>query len=75
MVLKKNLSDRIYELVKDTEVFDVDALKRMYPNGLYKLYNAIILPDRMVYNGLIKKVQNEEFGCLKFLGVFDSTKL
>ena len=72
MVLQKNLTSQIDELVKDAEIFDIDALKRMYPNGLDRPYNAIIILDRMIYDGPIKEVQNETFGDFKFLGVFDS---
>ncbi len=72
MVLQKNLTSRIDELVKDAETFDIDALKRMHPDGLDRSYNAIIIFHRMIYDGLIKEVQNETFGYFKFLGVFDS---
>jgi len=72
MVLQKNLTSQIDELVKDAETFDIDALKRMYPNGLDRAYNAIIILHRMIYDGSIKEVQNETFGYFKFLGVFDS---
>ena len=72
MVLQKNLTTRIDELVKDAEIFDIDALKRMYPDGLDRPYNAIIILDRVIYDGSIKEIQNETFGFFKFLGVFDS---
>lgn len=72
MVLQANLITSIDEFVKDAEIFDTDALKRMYPDGLDKPYNAIIILDRVIYDGSIKEVQNETFGYFKFLGVFDS---
>ena len=72
MVLQKDLTASIDELVKDAEIFDIDALKRMYPDGLDRPYNAIIILDRVIYDGPIKEVQNETFGYFKFLGVFDS---
>ncbi len=72
MVLQKNLTARIDELVRDAEIFDIDALKRMYPDGLDRPYNAIIILDRVIYDGSIKEVQNDTFGYFKFLGVFDS---
>lgn len=72
MVLQKNLTSQIDELVKDAETFDIDALKRRYPNGLDKPYNAIIILHRLVYDGSIEGVQNERFGNYKFLGVYDS---
>ena len=72
MMLRKNLTTRIDELVKDAEIFDIDALKRMYPDGLDRPYNAIIILDRVIYDGSIQEVQNETFGYFKFLGVFDS---
>ena len=72
MMFQKNLTSQIDEIVKDAETFDIDALKRMYPNGLDRPYNAIIILHRMIYDGPIKEVQNETFGYFKFLGVFDS---
>lgn len=72
MVLQKNLTASIDELVKSAEIFDIDALKRMYPDGLDRPCNAIIILDRVIYDGPVKEVQNEAFGCFKFLGVFDS---
>lgn len=72
MVLQKDLTSQIDQLVKDAGIFDIDALKRMYPDGLDRPYNAIIVLNRMAYNGPIKEVQNETFGYYKFLGVFDS---
>lgn len=72
MVLQKNLTSQIEEIVRDAETFDVDELKRMYPDGLDRPYNAIIILDRMVYDGLVMEVDNETFGYYKFLGVFDS---
>lgn len=71
MVLQKNLTSQIDELVKDAETFDIDALKRMYPNGLDRPYNAIVILHRVIYDGSVKEVQNETFGYFKFLGVFD----
>ncbi len=48
MVLQKDLTASIDELVKDAEIFDIDALKRMYPDGLDRPYNAIIILDRVI---------------------------
>jgi len=42
------------------------------PGGLDRFYNAIIILDRVIYDGPIKQVQNETFGYFKLLGVFDS---
>ena len=72
MMLRKNLTTKIDELVEDAEIFDIDALKRLYPDGLDRPYNAIIVLDRVSYDGSIQEVQNETFGYFKFLGVFDS---
>ena len=72
MMLRKNLTTKIDELVKDAEIFVIDALKRLYPDGLDRPYNAIIILDRVSYDGSIQEVQNETFGYFKFLGVFDS---
>lgn len=65
MVLQKHLTASIDELVKGAEIFDIDALKRMYPDGLDRPCNAIIILDRVIYDGPIKEVQNEAFGCFK----------
>lgn len=72
MVLQKKPTDQIDELVKDAEIFDINALKKMYPDGLDRPYNAIIVLDRVIYDGAIREVQNETFGYFRFLGVFDS---
>lgn len=72
MVLQKKLTNQIDELVKDAEIFDIESLKRMYPNGLNRPYNAIIILDRVIYDGAVKEVNNDTFGYFKFLGVFDS---
>ena len=72
MIWRKNLTAKIDELVEDAEIFDIDALKRLHPDGLDRPYNAIIVLDRVSYDGSIQEVQNETFGYFKFLGVFDS---
>ena len=72
MVLQKKPTDQIDELVKDAEIFDINALKKMYPDGLDRPYNAIIVLDRVIYDGAVREVQNETFGYFRFLGVFDS---
>lgn len=69
---REKSTNQIDELVKGAEIFDIDALKKMYPDGLDKPYNAIVILDRMIYNGPVKEIQNEVFGHFKFLGVFDS---
>ncbi len=72
MVLQKELTNKIEEIAKDAEVFEIDALKRRYPDGLDRSYNAIIILDQLIYDGSVREVQNEMFGYFKFLGVFDS---
>lgn len=72
MVLKETSTDQIDELFEDTEIFDLDELKRMFPNGLDQPYNTVIILDRIKYDGKIKEVANETFGYFKFLGVFKS---
>lgn len=72
MVLKETSTDQIDVLFEDAEIFDLDELKRMFPNGLDQPYNAVIILDRMKYDGKIKEVSNESFGYFKFLGVFKS---
>ncbi len=44
----------------------------MYPDGLDKQYNAVVILDRLIYDGAVKEVRNDSFGYFKFLGVFDS---
>ncbi|MDE7281008.1 MAG: immunity 22 family protein [Ruminiclostridium sp.] len=72
MVLQKEPTDQIDELVKDAETFDIDALKKTYPEGLDRQYNAVIVLHRMSYDGHIKEVENKSFGYFRFLGVFES---
>ena len=72
MVMQKEPTDRVDKLVKDAEIFDIEALKKMYPEGLDRQYNALIILDRMKYDGHVREVQNDEFGNFRFLGVFES---
>ena len=72
MVFHNDGTCQIDELVKDAETFDIGGLKKMYPNGLDRPYNVIIILHRMIYDGQVKEVNNETFGYFKFLGVFDS---
>ena len=52
--------------------YDEDFAVMVFPDGLDRPYNAIIILDRVIYDGSIKEVQNDTFGYFKFLGVFDS---
>ncbi len=72
MVMQEHTTNQIDELVKGAEIFDIEAMKRMYPGGLDIPCNAIIILDRVIYDGPIREVKNEIFGRFKFLGVFDS---
>lgn len=72
MVLKETSTNQIDDLFEDAEIFDLDALKNMFPNGLDQPYNAVIILDRVNYDGKIKDVENETFGYFKFLGAFKS---
>lgn len=72
MVLQKDLTTQIDGIVKDAETFDIDALKKKYPEGLDRPCNAIIILHRVIYDGPVKEVDNQTFGYFKFLGVFDS---
>lgn len=72
MVLQETATDQIDELFTDAEIFDLDELKKMFPTGLDKPYNAVIILDRMQYDGKIQEVHNETFGYFKFLGVLKS---
>lgn len=72
MVMQNHMTNQIDELVKGAETFDIDALKKMFPDGLDRAYNSIIILHRMSYSGEVKEVENEKFGYFRFLGVFDS---
>lgn len=55
MAYQKKLTTQIDELVKDAETFDIDALKKCYPDGLDRPYNAIIIPHRVAYDARLRK--------------------
>ena len=48
MVLHKADTAKIEELVKGAEIFNIEELKKRYPNGLDRPYNAIIILDRVI---------------------------
>ena len=57
-------------LVDDAEVFVLEELEKIYPNGLDKAYNAVYVIGHMNYKGTVTEVENETFGYFKFLGTF-----
>lgn len=65
---------QIDALFDDAEVFDLNVLKSLYPNGLDRAYNAVYVVGHMNYKGAVKEIENEDFGHFKFLGVFPKRK-
>ena len=61
---------QIDALFDDAEVFVLEELKKIYPNGLNKAYNAVYVIGHMNYKGTVTEVENETFGYFKFLGTF-----
>ena len=57
-------------LFKGADIFDLDELKRRYPGGLDRAYNAVYAVGNVNYNGIVQEFENEDFGYFKFLGVF-----
>lgn len=64
------MSDDIDAVFADVAEFDLNLLKQDYPNGLDKVYNAAIVIGRLKYEGEVQEVQNDQFGCYKFLGTY-----
>ena len=69
-VANPKMSNNIDEVFAEAIVFDIDLLKKDYPKGLDRPYNAVIVIGRLKYEGEIKEIQNDEFGYFKFLGVY-----
>ena len=61
---------QIDALFDDAESFDLEELKKLYPDGLDKAYNAVYVIGHMNYKGTVTEVENETFGYFKFLGTF-----
>lgn len=76
MVFKREVTTQIDELFQLANIlaniFDLDELKKMFPNELDKSYNTVMVLDKMSYDSEAREVQNETFGYFKFLGVFES---
>ena len=68
-VVNPNMSKDLDEVFVEAEVFDMDLLKKDYPDGLDRPYNTAIVIGRLKYEGEVKEIQNE-FGYFKFLGVY-----
>lgn len=63
-------SKSIEEIFIQADIFDIEKLKGSYPNGLDDFYNTAIVVGKLKYEGDIKEIQNDEFGCFKFLATF-----
>ena len=68
-VVNPKMSKDLEEVFVEEEVFDMDLLKKDYPDGLDRPYNTAIIIGRLKYEGEVKEIQNE-FGYFKFLGVY-----
>lgn len=68
-IVNPNMSKDLEEVFVEAEVFDMDLLKKDYPDGLDRPYNTAIVIGRQKYEGEVKEIQNE-FGYFKFLGVY-----
>lgn len=68
-IVNPNMSKDLDEVFVEAEVFDMDLLKKDYPDGLDRPYNTAIVIGRLKYEGEVKEIQNE-FGYFKFLGVY-----
>ena len=68
-IVNPNMSKDLEEVFVEAEVFDMDLLKKDYPDGLDRPYNTAIIIGRLKYEGEVKEIQNE-FGHFKFLGVY-----
>ena len=66
---------QIDALFDDAELFDLDELKKIFPDGLDKAYNAVYVVGNVNYKGTITEVENDTFGYFKFLGTFSSKQL
>lgn len=56
------------------DIFDVEELKRAYPQGLDRAYNAVYRVGHVDYKGVVAEVENEDFGYFRFLGTFSATE-
>lgn len=68
-VVNPKMSKDLEEVFVEAEVFDMELLKKDYPDGLDRPYNTAIIIGRLKYEGEVKEIQNE-FGYFKFLGVY-----
>lgn len=69
-VTNPEMSYDLEEVFADAIVFDMELLKKDYPNGLDRPYNTAIIIGRLKYEGEVKEIQNDKFGYFKFLGVY-----
>ena len=69
-VVNTKMSNNLDEIFANATTFDIDLLKKDYPDNLDRLYNTAIVIGGLKYEGEIKEIQNEEFGYFKFLGTY-----
>lgn len=69
-VVNTKMSNNLDEIFANATVFDIDLLKKDYPDNLDRLYNTAIVIGGLKYEGETKEIQNEEFGYFKFWGTY-----
>lgn len=69
-IVNTQMSNDIDEIFADATVFDLDLVKKDYPNPFDRQYNAVIIIGRMKYEGEVQEIQNDAFGYFKFLGTY-----
>ena len=62
-------SAQIAELFEES-IFDLDELKRRYPQGLDRVYHAVCQLGGLRFEGPVEAYDSAEFGYFKFLGAF-----
>ncbi|HBV84429.1 MAG: immunity 22 family protein [Lachnospiraceae bacterium] len=69
-IVNTQRSNDIDEIFADAAVFDLNLLKKDYPNHFDRQYNTVIIIGRMKYEGEVLEIQNDEFGSFRFLGTY-----
>ena len=59
-VVNTKMSNNLDEIFANATTFDIDLLKKDYPDNLDRLYNTAIVIGGLKYEGEIKEIQNEE---------------
>lgn len=65
---------QIDALFDDAGLFDLAELKKQYPDGLDRPYNAVYVIGSLNYKGTVSEFENEDYEYFKFLGVFPAKK-